>query len=59
MELKPGIKLVSESEGVGAHMRDTTAPSSAILIEAQATDFARIENLMQFYNYDLSVWNPV
>jgi predicted acetyltransferase len=31
----------------------------AVVCRATVEDFGRIENLMQFYNYDLSEWYPI
>jgi len=36
-----------------------TEPSAAVLQEAQPSDLSRIENMMQFYNYELSEWYPI
>lgn len=36
-----------------------TSPPTLRLERAAPDDLARIENLMQFYNYDLSEWTPV
>lgn len=40
-------------------MQNTKPSASISLHEASAEDLPRIENLMQFYNYDLSEWCPV
>lgn len=34
-------------------------PEDTVVCRAAPEDLARIENLMQFYNYDLSEWYPV
>ena len=37
----------------------STEPSSVTLHEARGQDLDCIENMMQFYNYDLSQWYPI
>lgn len=37
----------------------TSPPDAAVIDRATPQDLERIENLMQFYNYELSAWYPI